>query len=132
MNLVIDANILFAALIKNNITRFLLFREDINLYAPEFIFVEVNKYLKDIAAKSGKTTEEVLQVLEVLMRRVTLILESEIISYINYAGKISPDIKDVPYLALALKLNCPLWSNDSKLKIQKIVSIYSTEELLKR
>jgi predicted nucleic acid-binding protein len=46
MNLVIDANILFAALIKDNLTRQLLVSENIRLYAPEFIFNEVQKILK--------------------------------------------------------------------------------------
>jgi len=42
MDLVIDANIIFAALIKDDFTRFLLFREHIKLYTPEFIFTEMN------------------------------------------------------------------------------------------
>ena len=44
MDLVIDANILFAALIKRNVTSDLLFRNDLHLYAPEFIFEEFEKY----------------------------------------------------------------------------------------
>jgi len=50
MDLVIDANILFAALIKRNITTELLFREHLHLYAPEFIFAEFDKY-RDLLKK---------------------------------------------------------------------------------
>ena len=35
------------------------------------------------------------------------------------------------YFALALKLNCGIWSNDKKLKNQDKVKVYSTEDLLK-
>jgi len=45
--------------------------------------------------------------------------------------RVSPDINDVLYLALALKLNCPVWSNDRKLKNQNAVRIYSTQEIIR-
>ena len=44
MDLVIDANILFSILIKSGKTEELLFKEDIHLFAPEFIFEEFEKY----------------------------------------------------------------------------------------
>ncbi len=37
MKLVIDANILFAALIKDSTTAEILFNKNINFYAPEFL-----------------------------------------------------------------------------------------------
>ena len=42
MDLVIDSNILFAALLKESGTSDILFKH--KLYAPEFIFVEFRKY----------------------------------------------------------------------------------------
>jgi len=45
------------------------------------------------------------------------------------AEKISPDPNDLMYFALALKLKCPIWSNDKELKKQNEVIIYSTEDL---
>ena len=64
-------------------------------------------------------------------RRITTIPLEEIRPFLKIAINISPDIKDVPYLALALKLNIPIWSNDKELKEkQKHVRVYSTPELL--
>ena len=41
------------------------------------------------------------------------------------------DEKDTHYVALALKLNCQIWSNDNDLKKQnKKVKVYNTRELL--
>ena len=51
--------------------------------------------------------------------------------FIDGAERISPDPKDTSYFALALKLNCPIWSNDKKLKEQNKIKIYSTEEIVK-
>lgn len=35
------------------------------------------------------------------------------------------------FFALALKLNCPIWSNENLHKKQSKVKIYSTSELIK-
>ena len=43
---------------------------------------------------------------------------------------ISPDADDTAYIALALHLNCPIWSNDKKLKKQDKVKVITTKELL--
>ncbi|HIH22695.1 TPA: hypothetical protein HA238_03135 [Candidatus Micrarchaeota archaeon] len=49
-----------------------------------------------------------------------------------FAEKITPDPKDVPYIALALKLKIPIWSNDRDLKEkQDEVKVYNTKDLLK-
>ncbi|MAG78609.1 hypothetical protein CL616_04570, partial [archaeon] len=52
--------------------------------------------------------------------------------FIKKAEKISPDINDTEYFALAIALGFPIWSNDKLLKTQKLVKIYSTTELLER
>jgi predicted nucleic acid-binding protein len=45
--------------------------------------------------------------------------------------KIKIDPKDINYVALAYKLNCPLWTNDKKLKNLQCIKVLSTEDLLK-
>jgi predicted nucleic acid-binding protein len=44
MNLVIDANILFALLIRKGKTEDIFFNDTIKLYAPEFMLDEFEKY----------------------------------------------------------------------------------------
>ncbi len=39
------------------------------------------------------------------------------------------DEKDTPFLALALQLNCPVWSNDKHFKQQNIAEVYTTEKI---
>ena len=130
MDFVIDANIVFAALIKDNVTRFILFRDSIRIFAPEFIFSEIEKYSDEICEKSGKSKDELDEVLNIIMRRVTIIPKEEIQSFIAKAREFSPDPKDASYLALALKLKIPIWSNDKILKEkQRIVEVYNTEEV---
>ena len=44
MDVVIDANVLFAALIKEGASRRLLMSDMLTLYAPEFLLEEVEKF----------------------------------------------------------------------------------------
>ena len=41
-----------------------------------------------------------------------------------------PDPDDIDFTALALKLDCPLWSNDKELKQQTVVKVFSTSDLI--
>ena len=70
--------------------------------------------------------------MEILQTRITIIPKEEIMQFVGRAKEISPDRKDVPYFALALKLKASIWSNDRSLKEkQSIVKVYSTEDLIK-
>lgn len=131
MDLIVDANILFAALIKKGRTADLLFAEEFHLFAPEFLFQEFSKFEKIVLEKTLRTKQEFDHLLDVLGRRITLIPAEEIRQFLPEARKISPDPKDTPYFATALKLNASLWSNDKELKRQKEIKVYTTQELLR-
>lgn len=129
MDLVIDSNILFAALIKESGTSDILFKH--KLYAPEFIFEEFRKYRDYLKGKTKRNEENFNELFDLFERNVILIPKKEIEPFIEKAEKISPDAKDVTYLALALKLKYALWSNDRDLKEkQNTIQVYSTEELI--
>jgi len=131
MDLVIDANILFSVLIKSGKTEELLFEEDLHIFAPEFIFEEFEKYKDLILDKTERSREEFDELMIILKKKIKTIPNEETNKFIIEAEKICPDEKDVDYFALALKMRCPLWSNDKELKSkQKVVIIYSTEELV--
>ena len=131
MILVIDANVLFSALIKNSLTAELIFEEDILLSTPEFIVTEFLKYENIILEKTHRTKEEFIQIMHVLKDIITVFPKEEYAKFIEEAEKFSPDPKDTLYLALALKLKCAVWSNDRKIRNQNKVKIYSTGELKK-
>jgi len=130
MDLVVDANILFAALIKKGVTSNLLFSNELHLYAPEFLLNEFEKYRDLIVEKTERPDDEFEELLAIYLRRINFVPIEEIKPYIAEANKISPDPKDALYLAVALKVGASLWSNDSILKKQETISVYSTRELL--
>jgi len=40
------------------------------------------------------------------------------------------DMDDALFIALAMSLNCPIWSNDAHFKMQNVIKAYTTKELL--
>ncbi len=57
---------------------------------------------------------------------------SEIKEFIEEGSIVSPDPDDSEHFALALKLNCPIWSEDKLLKQQDKIEILNTKELLEK
>ena len=132
MDLVVDANIIFAALIKESKTYELIFDEKLHLFTTEFFFTEFKEHSEEIQEKTDKTDEELNHLLDVLKQKIKLIPLEELLPYLNEAEEISPDPDDVAYIALALKLKCAIWSQDRKLKEkQNKVQVYSTEDLVR-
>ena len=131
MNIVIDANALFSLLIKHGKNTEIFFNLYFNIYTPEFLLQEFEKHKVELLSKTSRTEEEFEEIFEVAKQIIEFIPKEEIIQYFDEAERISPDPDDVMYFALALKLNCPIWSNDKKLKEQNKVKVYSTEDLIK-
>ena len=132
MDLVIDANEIFAAIIKESKTHELIFDERLHLFTTEFFFTEFNKHSEEIQKKTEKTEEDFNNLFDVLKKKITLIPLEELLPFVDEAEKISPDPDDVAYIALALKLKCAIWSQDRKLKEkQNKVQVYSTEDLVR-
>jgi len=133
MRLVIDANILIAAFLKTATTRRLLVDERLELYSPEHLLIESQKVLKQrLLKRLQNVTESDFDILFSTLTNDIRILAGE--DYKNCLGKaleIAPHEEDTPYLACALHLKAPLWSNDLGMKEQSFVKVFSTEELLK-
>ncbi len=133
MKLIVDANVLFSALIKEGLTAELLISDKLQLFAPEFLFTEFTKYKDLILRKTHRNEEEFNQFLEILKEQISIVPKKEILPFISEADKISPDPKDTIYFALAIALKSDIWSNDKRLKQgQTKITIYSTEELIKK
>ena len=131
MDLVIDANVLFSALIKDSFAYNLIFSGSFHIFTPEYIFAELEKHKEELLKKTERTDEEFFRLVEALKRRIAIVLLEELVPYVDEAEKITPNPDDMAYFAPALKLNCAIWSNDKKLKEQNRIKVYSTDNLSK-
>ena len=133
MELVVDANILVAGLLRAAATRELLLDERLTLWAPEYALLETERVLlyPRIQRRFGKiSAEQIKLALATTASNVQVLPEKTYQTHLPEAKKIAPDPADAPYLAL--HLNLPLWSNDALLKEQHRVVVYTTQEVLDR
>ncbi|MFP3950266.1 MAG: PIN domain-containing protein [Candidatus Micrarchaeia archaeon] len=130
MRLVVDANILFSALIKDGKTAEILANNPGSFYSPEFFFEEFLKHKPEILLKTKRTEREFNALFGLLKEIMDIVPKSRYLDMLAKAKEISPDPDDAAYFALALKLELPIWSNDKKLRRQSTVRIYSTAELM--
>ena len=133
--IVIDANIVFSALIKDeSLTGRIIFSNKFSLFFPEDGLKEIEKYESYILKKRNNYKQKLSYdyLLSCIFEVVKVVPSEYYEDKIKEAYEIMKDIdeKDTHYVALALKLNCPIWSNDNDLKKQNKVKIYNTKELL--
>ena len=115
MRLVLDTNILIAALIKNSLTRQFFFLSDLEFLLPEYALEEVARHRPKIARHSHLSNREIDLLLDLLLESATVVPAQKIFPHFKAAqaliGNIDKD--DVPFVALALAMdNDGIWSND--------------------
>lgn len=120
-----------ALISTNGKTCDLIFNDRIKLFAPDFLLDEFEKHEDEILFKSELSESEFKLFLSLMSSRIEFFSYSEFKRFISLSKKISPDPNDTEYFALALRLNCGIWSNDKKLKEQNQVEVHSTSELMK-
>lgn len=129
MKVVIDANILFSALIKDSINAGLIFHKELEVCSPCFLLEELQKYEKILLGKSHRTSNDFDEFLDSVKESIELVQGGE--TFKKEAKEISPDRDDWSYFATAMMLGVPIWSNDKALKKQDRIKVINTGELLK-
>ena len=132
MELVIDANIIISALISpTGKTSEIIFSDKLKLYAPKYLQEEISKHMREISKKSGLSDEEIEILLSLMFLNIEIISFPNFKKFMKQASEICPDPNDEEYFALSLKLKCPLWSNDAKLKHgQNLLKVLNTGEVV--
>jgi predicted nucleic acid-binding protein len=138
--IVIDTNILIGALIRDNSYKARLIKSSQFLFFyPDYGIFEIEKFRDYICTKREKKPgcAPFEYAIKFLLESVTVVPNQLYTDMIPIAHRHLAEIdpKDTPFLALALHMNCPLWSDDAHLKQQSLVPCYSTREfttLLKR
>lgn len=132
MKLIIDANIIVAALIRDSKARQVIVSGEFELFSPDFILEEVYKYKEYICSKSGLVKEEFELLIALVFEHVTIIPSQSYGSKIGDAKVIMADANDVPYVACYWALECEaIWTSDKDFEGKKGIKTTTTAELLK-
>jgi predicted nucleic acid-binding protein len=133
MNLVVDTNILLSFFRENPVREFIVHSELLGweLYTPTYAISELRANKSRVMKYAGIASEDDFEfILSTLDSFITVPPTSSFDDFELEAKRVSPHIKDSPFFALALKLNCGLWSNEPRLKKQPVVKVVSTKELI--
>jgi predicted nucleic acid-binding protein len=121
---VVDANAVYSALLKDGSSRRALMSTGAVLFAPRFLRIEIEKHKVEIQQRSGAKDEDVEAALAVIYRRIAWVADADLEPHLSVAhealGKV--DDKDVPYLACALAVDADaIWSRDPHFGKQDLV-----------
>lgn len=132
---VVDTNILISALLKDDsFTAKLLKLETFEIFYPEDGLREIEHYKDYIFSKRKNSLQKrsFEYALNFILDNVHIIpselYSDKIVEAYNIMKEI--DEKDTPFLALALALNCPIWSNDKHFRDQKKVEVFTTSKII--
>jgi len=131
MKLVVDTNILFS-FFRENPVRLIIIKSKssgLELFTPEYAFEELRENKSDLMKYSGLKTDKEL---EFIITTLKLFVETKSISFFKELKSEAEQLihdKDVPIFALALKLSCPIWSNEPGFRKQSKVEIFNTRTL---
>lgn len=133
MKLVVDANVLFSFFKKDSFTRrFILSQPELELFTPVYVFDELDEHKGEVKSKS-KIDDKIFELTKrELLAYISIVQLDRFKGFWGEAKRISPDPDDIEYFALALALDCAIWSDDRELKEQQSrVKVFSTEDLVK-
>ena len=87
--------------------------------SPKFVIVELFKHSPKIQNASKLTADEVLELLSIIINKVRF-YDEDLVSLGSWTEAFrlcrEIDLKDTPYIALALELNAKVWTKDDVLK----------------
>jgi predicted nucleic acid-binding protein len=130
MKLVIDTSSIISALIKNGISRRIIFSPAIHFITPDYTLKEISKYKELICKKAKINSNEFEIILNLIFEKIMIIPREEYKEFFGYAKTLIDDIDDVPFIALCIASKADgIWSDDTHFKTRKEITIYRTREL---
>ena len=133
LRLIVDTNIIMAAMLKDSSARKILLSTPIDFYVPEFVFEEIEEHIAELSKKNRLSVETNREVLAIIRRYVHVIGKKDLEKVYPEAEAIMKgiDIDDSACLAAALSIECDgIWSHDRHLTKQDRVRIWLLKDLV--
>ena len=132
MEIVLDTNILISSLLKNGLTRDIILLSPIKMHTIEFSRIEIEKHRNELLTKSKLDEKSFNYLMDYLFSKIDIVKMNDIAAFKDKAIEIMNeiDIDDAPFIALAMYVKCPIWSNDRHFKKQGAIKAYTTKELI--
>lgn len=130
MQLVVDANVLFAVIIGRGKTLRLFFSDKLEFLAPAFLFEEIDNNKPLISKLSGISDEKIDLLLSRIKARIRVVYPDEVKAFKEEALRLCPHPKDSAYFTVALAFKAAIWSREKEFKKQDKIEVFTTVELI--
>ena len=139
MKCIVDTNVLFTFFWKSSAFSILSQRDDLQLFSPAYALEEIEKYESEIIQKAKLTKEKFQRLKEDLALTIHFMYEDEYASSFKNAAALAKELpeenreeflEDIDFIALSLKMDCPLWTHDKLLRKQSRVHVLGTKEII--
>jgi predicted nucleic acid-binding protein len=132
--LVADTNVLLSALLRDDTFHSMLIKSGyFRIYYPEYGLKELEAHKRYILSKRARALQRqsIEYALKYILESVIVVPDELYSSKMEEAYNLMKDIdeKDTTFLALALQLNCPIWSNDKHFMKQNAADVLTTVEI---
>ena len=132
MKIVIDTNCIISALIRDNISRKIIFNNNFYFITPDFALTEIYKYKSEIMEKANIFDDEFDILLSLIFENIQIIPIGEYEDNLETSKSLIRDINDIPFIALAIALKVDgIWSDDNDFFEQDRVKVFRTEEMVR-
>ena len=135
--MVVDANKLIAAFLRDGLIRRVLLLGGIRFFTIDYVLEELEEHKNELLRKARIDERAYAHILRhILLPSITVVEGEEVLDVVEEAYEIARgfDPDDWPVIALALKLGVPIWTNDKKIveasRSTKRFRAITTRELL--
>lgn len=135
MLMVVDANVIFSALLSKESKAFDLFAVNkifrfFEFVAPEYLFFEIGRRIDKIMMLTKLSQQELSDLFSFLKKEIEFVSMETFEDKTGEAKQLAQHEKDIPYIALALKIDSQILSGDKGLKHQTKIKVLSPSEAL--
>jgi len=131
--MMVDANIIITALLKDSTVRKLLFFSGMEFATVDFAIKEINDHKGELMARTGLDERRFDRALHLILSKIGVFDGRFIAQELAEAKAIMETIDkdDAAYLALAMALeDAVIWSDDRPLKAQHRIRTFTTGEII--
>jgi len=131
MKVIIDTNKIISSLIKEGISRKILFNKNFEFFTPDYSISEIQEHKLEIVKKTHLNDDEFEILLSLIFERISIISEDEYKPFFGKSKKLISDPDDVSFIAASLAMKADgIWSDDHHFLEQNELKILRTEDMV--
>ncbi len=134
MIVLVDANVIISALLKDSTTRRILFFSGMRFATIDFAVREIEKHSNELRERTGLDSEAYDRALGLILSKIEIMNDSSVKDELKQAKEVMTgvDPDDSVYVALGMHLESSIiWSDDKHFKKQKRVRVFTTAEIIR-